>query len=94
MVLIYDNLIKVLCSVEDLLFIDIMSWFDFKMYILDKKKVFIIWKVRLFEDNVWNFILFLKIEFVLVLCNILNLLGGWKYKLKLKYGVNFVYFCR
>lgn len=52
MVLIYDNLIKVLCSVEDLLFIDIMSWFDFKMYILDKKKVFIIWKVRLFEDNV------------------------------------------
>lgn len=83
MVLIYDNLIKVLCSVEDLLFIDIMGWFDLKMYILDKKKVFIIWKVRLFEDNVWNFILFLKIEFVLVLCNILNLLGGWKYKLKL-----------
>lgn len=37
MVLIYDNFIKVLCSVEDLLFIDIMGWFDFKMYILDKK---------------------------------------------------------
>lgn len=40
MVLIYDNLIKILCSVEDLLFIDIMSWFDFKMYILDKKSIY------------------------------------------------------
>lgn len=34
----YDNLIKVLCSVEDLSFTDIMSWSDPKMHTIDKKK--------------------------------------------------------
>lgn len=34
----HDNLIKVLCSVEDLSFTDIMSWSDPKMHTPDKTK--------------------------------------------------------
>lgn len=33
----HDNLIKVLCSVEDLSFTDIMGWSDPKMHTPDKK---------------------------------------------------------
>lgn len=50
----HDNLIKVLCSVEDLSFTDIMGWYDPKMHTPDKQKLArapTIWKTRLFEEN-------------------------------------------